>query len=314
MADLSGSDEERAEAALVAAAGKILRRDNREVPEDFIAGLFALAAPEDIMRYDPRQLAGLAASAWSLMAVRKPGAPKIRFEAFESDIGPEWRQRESVLEIINDDMPFLVDSILAELSECGIDIRLIVHPVFAVARDADGRLTAFKGTRAAGTGLQRESFIHIHVARIDEEARRAQIVEGIELALSDVRAAVEDWRAMTARVAELITGLKANPPPLPVDEIAEAIAFLEWLAADNFTFLGTRGYAVARNDGALEPVAGSGLGLLRAPEVRICGAGRICSISRRKSSRSCASRNCSSSPSPTSARACTGAFIWTMSG
>ncbi len=146
MAVLPGSDEERALAALVAAAGKVLGRDNREVPEDFIAGLFALAAPEDIMRYDPRQLAGLAASAWSFMAVREPGAPKLRFEAFEA--GPESRQRESVLEIVNDDMPFLVDSILAELSERGIDIRLIVHPVFGVARDASGRLTAFKGPRA----------------------------------------------------------------------------------------------------------------------------------------------------------------------
>ena len=273
MADFPGSDEERAEAALVAAAGKILRRDNREVPEDFIAGLFALAAPEDIMRYDPRRLAGLAASAWSLMAVRKPGAPKLRFEAFESGIGPEWRQRESVLEIINDDMPFLVDSILAELSERGIDIRMIVHPVFGVARDAAGRLTAFKGPRATGAAPLRESFIHIHVARIDEEARRAQIVEGIELALADVRAAVEDWRAMTACVAQTITELEASPPPLPLDEIAEAIAFLEWLAADNFTFLGTRGYTVARADGALEPVAGSGLGVLRAPDVRILRRG-----------------------------------------
>ena len=251
MAVLPGSDEERALAALVAAAGKVLGRDNREVPEDFIAGLFALAAPEDIMRYDPRQLAGLAASAWSFMAVREPGAPKLRFEAFEA--GPELRQRESVLKIVNDDMPFLVDSILAELSERGIDIRLIVHPVFGVARDASGRLTAFKGPRAPSAGLLRESFIHIHVAHIDEEARRAQIVEGIELALADVRAAVEDWRAMTACVAETITELKAGPPPLPVDEIAEVIAFLEWLAADNFTFLGTRelhGCAQGRRAGA----------------------------------------------------------------
>jgi glutamate dehydrogenase len=273
MAELPGTDEEHAEEALIAAVASILGRDHREVPEDFITGLFGLAAPEDIMRYDPRQLAGLAANAWSLLAVRKPGAPKIRFEDSGSDLVPQSRRSESVLEIVNDDMPFLVDSTLAELTERGLDIRLIVHPVFAVARDAEGRLTAFKGTRAAAAGLMRESFIHIHVARIEEGERRAQIVQGIEQVLADVRAAVEDWRAMTAGVAELVTDLKANPPPLAADEIAEAVQFLEWLAADNFTFLGMRGYTVTRKHDVLEPVAGSGLGLLRAPDMRILRRG-----------------------------------------
>jgi hypothetical protein len=64
-ADLPGTDEERAEAALIAAAGNILRSENREVPEDFVAALFAYAVPEDLMRYDPRQLAELAAKASS---------------------------------------------------------------------------------------------------------------------------------------------------------------------------------------------------------------------------------------------------------
>jgi glutamate dehydrogenase len=274
MADVPGSDEERAEEALIAAAAEILRREHREVPDDFVTGLFALAAPEDIMRYEPRRLAVLAASAWSLLAVRRPGAPKIRFEPLPGEGGHRGAQQgESVLEIVNDDMPFLVDSTLAELSERGLDIRLIVHPVFAVARDGAGRLTAFQGTRAAAAGLLRESFIHIHVARVDEPARRAQIVEAIEQVLADVRAAVTDWRPMTARIAELITELKANPPPLPADEIAEAIQFLEWLAADNFTFLGMRGYTVARKGDALETVAGPGLGLLRDPDMRILRRG-----------------------------------------
>src|SRR5262245_41104170 len=105
-ADLPGTDEERAEAALIAAAGKILRSDNREVPEDFTAALFAHAVPEDLMRYDPRQ----------------PGVAKIRLNT--PGLGGHERLRaDSVLEIINDDMPFLVDSVLAELAERGIDVR-----------------------------------------------------------------------------------------------------------------------------------------------------------------------------------------------
>src|SRR5512132_4162519 len=266
-ADLPGSDEERAEAALIAAAGKILRSSHREVPEDFVAALFAHAVPDDLMRYDPRQLAELAADAWTLLTVRKPGVPKIRLET-PGLPGHERLRADSVLEIVNDDMPFLVDSVLAELAERGIDVRFVVHPVLTVERDDTGRLTAFEVTKAAAEAL-RESVIYIHIERIDEEARRAEIVEAIEQVLADVRLCVRDWRAMTARVAEVIAELKTDPPPLPAAEIAEAVAFLEWLADNNFTFLGIRNYRFTAAQDTLEPVFDSGLGILRARDMRV---------------------------------------------
>ncbi len=268
MADLSGNDEERAEAALIAAAGKILASEKREIPADFIAAVFAYAVPEDLMRYDPRHLAGLAADAWSFLEMRKPGTAKIAFDApgpVTGGLAPP--ATDSVLEIVNDDMPFLVDSVLAELADLGVDVRFVVHPVFAVERDDTGRLIAFKGPGSASAGALRESFIHIHVARIDDETRRAEIVAAIERVLADVRACVEDWREMTARVAAEIAGLKANPPPSPVAEIAEAIQFLEWLIADNFTFLGIRNYVFTAGEATLEPVLASGLGILRGSEM-----------------------------------------------
>src|SRR6266545_4143573 len=266
-ADLPGSDEERAEAALIAAAGRILRSDHREVPEDFVAALFAHAVPDDLMRYDPRQLAELAADAWTLLTVRKPGVPKIRLET-PGLPGHERLRADSVLEIVNDDMPFLVDSVLAELAERGIDVRFVVHPVLTMERDDTGRLTAFKGTKAAAEAL-RESVIYIHIERIAEEARRAEIVEAIEQVLADVRVCVRDWRAMTVRMAEVIAELKADPPPLPAAEIAEAIAFLEWLADNNFTFLGIRNYRFTAAQDTLEPVFDSGLGILRSRDMTV---------------------------------------------
>jgi glutamate dehydrogenase len=175
----------------------------------------------------------------------------------------------SVLEIVNDDMPFLVDSVMGELSERGIEISLVLHPVFTVERDVLGRLTAFKDAKPATGGALRESFIHLHTERIDDDKRRAEIVLAIEKVLRDVRLCVEDWRAMMARVGELIAGLKAHPPPLPVAEIAEAIQFLEWLEADNFTFLGIRNYRFTVDQAALEPEFESGLGLLRSRELGV---------------------------------------------
>src|SRR5262249_19535858 len=254
-------------AALIAAAGNILRSDNREVPEDFIAALFAHAVPEDLMRYDPRQLAELAANAWSLLAVRKPGVPKIRLDTPDR-AGHQRLRNDSVLEIINDDMPVLVDSVLAELAECGIEVRSVVHPVLTVVRDEAGRLTAFKGVKPAA-GALRESVIYVHVERIDEQARRAEIVEAIERVLADVRVCVADWRAMVARVAEVAIGLKANPPPLPAAEVPETIAVLEWLLDNNFTLLGIRDYGFTAGEDALEPNFETGLGILRSRDMAV---------------------------------------------
>src|SRR5262249_32236192 len=159
-------------------------------------------------------------------------------------------------------------SVLAELAERGIEVRFVVHPVLSVERDAAGRLTAFKGAKPAA-GALRESVIYIHIERIEEEARRAEIVEAIERVLADVRLCVQDWRAMTARVADMVAELKANPPPLPAAEIAEAVAFLEWLADNNFTFLGIRDYTFTAGEDALEPVFETGLGILRARDMRV---------------------------------------------
>src|ERR1700730_1129817 len=243
MADLPGIDEERAEQARIAASGKIVRSDNSAAPEGFVAGLFARAVPEDVMRYDAREVSELAADAWALLATRKPGTSNIRYASPRATAGHPRLKSVSVLEIVNDDMPFLLDSVMGELTERGIEIHLVLHPVFTVERDGAGELTAFKGTQPhPAPGALRESFIHIHTERIEDEGKRAEVVAALEQVLSDIRLCVRDWRTMMARVGEVIAELKSSPPPLPVDEIAEAIQFLEWLVGNNFTFLSIRNY------------------------------------------------------------------------
>src|SRR5262249_45653981 len=91
----------------------------------------------------------------------------------------------------------------------------------------------------------------------------------IERVLADVRVSVQDWRAMTTRVTDMIAELKANPPPLPAAEIAEAVAFLEWLAGNNFTLLRGCNYKFTAGQEALQPGLQSGLGILRARDMRV---------------------------------------------
>jgi glutamate dehydrogenase len=258
-------EQEGVRESLVGAAAAVLGARRRDIPGDFVLELFARTAPDDLERCSPEQLAGIAEQSWSFLLQRPPAVPKIAFTPPPSPSGI------AVLDIVNDDMPFLVDSVLGELGERMLDIRLLLHPVFTVDRDDSGRLTAFRGTRKSES--RRESFIHIHIAGMDEEALRSEIVRALEEVLADVRVAVQDWRPMLARASEVAAELKANPPPLPADEIAEAIQFLQWIAADNFTLLGARDYAYTDSENALEPKFDSGLGLLRSAAMRLLRRG-----------------------------------------
>src|ERR1700736_2506452 len=98
--ELAGGDELRAEQALIAAAERLLRGDNPDVPEGFVAALFSHAVPEDLMQLDPRQIAALGAGAWSLLSRRPPGAPLIRFETSPAMAGALAPPRRSSLEIL----------------------------------------------------------------------------------------------------------------------------------------------------------------------------------------------------------------------
>ena len=188
--DLIGTSEERASRRLINQMATILAGLRDDVPAGFAEALFARAAPEDVLAYEPRELAALAEEAWSFLFERAPGAPKIRFESRAGPIGAERVKAVSVLEIVNDDMPFLLDSVLGELTERGIAVHLVVHPVFAVERDPAGILFAFRGQ--ATNAAARESFIHIHTERIEDAGRRAEVVRALEQALGDVRVCVTD--------------------------------------------------------------------------------------------------------------------------
>ena len=271
LAAPASNDDEGAARALIDAAGAMLRAERGEMPPGFVQLLFGRTAPEDLAGFEPRELAALAREAWAFFVNRKPGEAKIRFEAPPLESGTNLKT-VSVIEVINDDMPFLVDSVMGELTERGLEIRLVAHPIIAVERDKTGKLVALPVQERGKAGATRESFIHIHVHRIEDAQKRAEIVKSIEQVLADVRLCVQDWRPMLARVSAVIADLKENPPPIPVDDIAEAIQFLEWLAGNNFTLLGVRDYALSK-ELDLKPVVESGLGILRGQDTPVLKRG-----------------------------------------
>ncbi|MFL5082093.1 MAG: NAD-glutamate dehydrogenase, partial [Microvirga sp.] len=256
-------------------AGALVAGAGRDVPREFVRTLFGRVPEEDLAPYTPQALADLAATAYEhLSAPRRNDGADLRLIDREVERGG-GRRDITAIEVVNENMPFLLDSTLAELVEQGYEPRLVAHPILAVERDESGALARLVGeaTASAPVGARRESFIQIHLDRVDDEAARGRLVEGLTKVYADVAVSVRDWPGMRTRIAEAIYSYRANPPPLPADEVSEAVAFLDWLADDNFTFLGMREYRLPKGDAAADPVEASGLGLLRDPAVKVLRRG-----------------------------------------
>jgi len=254
---------ERGVAQLIEQAEAALRAQRTSVPDGFVARLFSGASAEDLAGYTPNEIAAFAVQAYAFLEERRPGIPKIRIYTPEGGQDTGRSRSVSVLEIINDDMPFIVDSVMAELTARHAQVQLVVHPIFTVARDAAGHIEQVSAEEPADEAVHRESFMHIHMDRIQDVATQNTLIVGLEQVLSDVSVAVQDWRPMLERVGDLIAGMKTNPPPVPETEQKEAVDFLEWLVGQNFTFLGIREYKVAGPDREPVMVPDSGLGVLR---------------------------------------------------
>ena len=266
LAATNHTDSEQATAqTVIEQAETELQKRRSEIPAGFVGQLFGRVVPEDVVRYVGTDLAQLAERAFDFLQQRTTGTAKVACDTIQIDSATAPRSI-TVIEIVNDDMPFLLDSVMGELAARRLDVRLVAHPILDVTRDGD-KLVAL----GAAAGSKRESVIHIHVEAIESAELRADVASALTRVLSEVRVAVADWRPMVDRARTVVSNLKANPPPLPVDEIGEAIHFLQWLLDDHFTFLGMRDYVC--NGHALDPDYESSLGVMRDSGMRVLKRG-----------------------------------------
>jgi len=242
--------------------------------ELFTRLLLASSDGTDLAEFSTESLADHADVAVSFIADKPKGQYKVRTRASLLGQG-NARTPATLIEILNDDMPFLVDSIMGEIQARGIRTRLVLHPIFKTRRSATGALQAITaaGDRAWGDGTQ-ESYISVHVDPLSETAAR-ELVAALSQILDGLRIAVADWVPMLERVRKATRDLEANPPDIPADLNAESIAFLNWLVAGNFTLLGTRDFLLQGDvhQGELIAVEGAGFGLLRDPTMQVLRRG-----------------------------------------
>jgi glutamate dehydrogenase len=230
--------------------------------EAFVQRFYANVAAEDMAASPIEDLYGAAIALWQFGRTRTPGQTKVRvYTPRLAEHG--WTSTHSVVEIVNDDMPFLVDSVIAELNRRELSVHLVIHPIVRVARDSKG---VAKGLAADGDkDAAPESFMHVEIDQQGSPELLTDIERGIEAALADVRVAVADWKPMLARATAVTRELVDSPPPVPEAELRTAREFLSWMVDNHFTFLGYREYEfTGEGDSARTAVIpGSGLGLAR---------------------------------------------------
>ena len=173
-----------------------------------------------------------------------------------------WHSTHSIIEVLVDDMPFLVASILMELDRQEVQVHNLTHPVIKAQRDEKGQLTSLGKSK----GHKPEALMRIEVDRQPEEAELQKIMTGIHSVIEDVRRVVSDREQMEARLQDAISWCQDNPMPVDQQDLEEALAFLKWLKKDNFLFVGFRYYEFDHSDSSCKLLIHheSGLGTFKA--------------------------------------------------
>jgi glutamate dehydrogenase len=257
------------------AAGQFSEREaagsaSAELPDAFLAAYYRHVPAEDIQARDPSQLSEFAFGHRRLAMDRSTGSALVRVYTPTSETDG-WSAARSLVQIVTDDMPFLVTSVTAELTRQGRAIHLVVHPQLQVRRDPMGHLLEVITDKSHSFSADQiaESWISVEIDRGSRDQAADQLARSVRQVLADVRVAVDDGPAMREELLQATADLRAHPPAgVEQVDVEEALKYLDWLGDERFTFLGYAEYRRSPDGGLdgndeLAPVRESGLGLLR---------------------------------------------------
>src|SRR6266516_305470 len=230
----------------------------------FASEYYRWIAPEDLIERSPLDLYGAAIAHWNLVQHRAPQECKVHVYTPQLE-EHGWQSPHTVIEVITDDMPFLVDSVSMEVTRHGYAIHLILAPIINVRRDAQGQLLEVLPPEAAPGDAITEALLHFEVDQQREPAVLDELRQDLVRVLGQVRAVVDDWPKMRHILQQIARELDTTSLSIDQEEVAEVKALLAWLDDGNFIFLGYCAYNLLPEDGEdrLCAVPGSGLGILR---------------------------------------------------
>ena len=252
--------EKHIEAAKAAAAALGARTLNPDI-------LFGRASKDDIEHYTGEMLAAAAAHAMAEIEAFDGSEPRVTVTTLP-EVTPQG-QPVSILSVTDRNQPFLYDSVMGEVTSTHRDIHLAVHPILVVA---PGEAPKLFSPDEESDPAQRISHIEIHLSELSP-GEAASLVERMKTVLDQVHLAVDDWPAMLEKLGGTMADMERYAKDKPGK--GEALAFLDWLRGNNFTFLGMREYTYSgKGEAATVERGGEGLGILSDPDVRVLRLGK----------------------------------------
>ena len=270
---------EQAKAALIDAAAQLAnRRQKATLPgriESMMRAYYSLVAPQDFEGKKPIDLYAPMIRHWQLANHRAPNESLVR--VYNPSVDEDgWSSSHTIIDVVADNSPFIVDSLLALLARRNIHLHLAAHPIAQVTRDDAGALVKVTDVGPSDDG-NLESLVHLEIDRIEQEALE-EFHQAVVSVLADVRVTVDDWEAMGNKALEIADELDSwrqeaqatGHPRYECDtgtspkDVAE---LLRWMQDDNFTFIGYCDYRLVDeddNNGAMiRSRPETGLGILR---------------------------------------------------
>ncbi|KID56810.1 NAD-glutamate dehydrogenase [Pseudoalteromonas luteoviolacea] len=243
---------------------KKVHADNVSLVETFAKALYSNMSKEDLANRNDSDLYGAALSLWN--SLEKNTSDEAVIRVFNPEVAKDgWQSSHTIVEIISDDMPFLVDSVRMALSRKNIASHLLLHCPLKINRDQDDKISAVSGLKTEQESSSTKTVFFIEIDRQTDEAVIADFTQELESVLKDVSVAVEDWLLIRDKLVAVGEDIPNRKHSSSKQELNEAVEFLDWLARDNFTFMGYRQYDLVpvQGDYELKPVAGSSLGLMK---------------------------------------------------
>ena len=249
---------------------KILRFAQQKVPKEqsklfavFAQQYYAHTDLEALASCSVENLAAALASHWNLLYQRLPGQAKIRVynPSLEKD---GWETKYSVVQLVTEDKPFLVDSTRMEVNRQGFDIYFSVHlGNIKLRRNQQGKVVEVLPYDTALADKQVEALVYLEIDKESDAEILHKLAKKLETVLEQVNLVVKDWPEMRSRMQGCLQELKQNSPPYDPEDVAESKDFLAWLLSNHFTFLGCRDYDLSKDHKTLRMIKKSGLGVLR---------------------------------------------------
>ncbi|WP_395497291.1 NAD-glutamate dehydrogenase [Rickettsiella endosymbiont of Litargus connexus] len=248
---------------------KILRFALQKIPKEqsqlftaFAKQYYTHTDLETLKSRSAENLGAALAAHWGLVYRRLPGEAKIHI--YNPSLEKEgWESKYSIVQIVAEDKPFLVDSTRMEINRQGFNIFFNIHfGNIKLRRDKQGKVIEVLPYDAIAD-KQTEALIYLEIDKEANTETLNKLAKKLEKVLEQVSLVVNDWPEMRSRMQSCLKELEQNSPPYDPEDVAESKDFLAWLLNDHFTFLGSRDYDLSKDHKTLRMVKKSGLGVLR---------------------------------------------------